>query len=101
MLNLIDGFGDGVQFSPNNTSNQFQMTTAAGAINRQSGGDVSISVGTGVTSFVSIGDGTKSVEMVINSGAFSGMLINGTPGATCSGTPTSSFASVGGIVTHC
>ena len=29
------------------------------------------------------------------------LYANGTIGATCSGTPTSSFATVGGIVTHC
>jgi len=36
-------------------------------------------------------------------GAVSGYLVGSgsTPGVTCSGTPTSSFAVVGGIVTHC
>ncbi len=39
------------------------------------------------------GAGTVNVQ--------NGYFANGTAGATCSGTPTSSFASVGGIVTHC
>ena len=30
-----------------------------------------------------------------------GYVSNGSPGVSCSGSPTSSFASVNGVVTHC
>lgn len=57
------------------------------------GGDLVVENATGVT-----------VATISNSGliqAFNGFENNGVPGVSCSGTPTSLFRSVLGIVTHC
>lgn len=62
--------------------------------------------GTGIIAFKSsgtdlldiTGSGIKSFGTVNAVGVYQA---NGTAGVACSGTPTSSFASVGGIVTHC
>lgn len=43
-------------------------------------------------------NGTTQLFQITQSG---GIYVNGTQGVTCSGTPSSSFASVNGIITHC
>lgn len=46
-----------------------------------------------------LGGGTFLGDVGLTTGNF--FVVGGNAGLTCSGTPTSSFASVGGIVTHC
>lgn len=51
----------------------------------------------GVTNVLTLGDATRVWSQIYGTAYFAGA----TAGVTCSGTPTSSFASVNGIVTHC
>jgi hypothetical protein len=44
-------------------------------------------------------EGSGTLNIAGNSGHY--LYAAGTAGVTCSGTPTSSFASIGGIITHC
>ena len=64
-----------------------------------------IHIGAGAADIISVtGTGTPSSSATVVAGTLnvvSGYKSNGTAGVTCSGTPTSSFASVNGIVTHC
>lgn len=47
------------------------------------------------------GDPTLNTTMGSSINILTGIKANGTAGVTCSGSPTSSFATVNGIVTHC
>ena len=44
---------------------------------------------------------TGNMDMLVTTLGTGTIKINGTAGLTCSGTPSSSFASVKGVVTHC
>jgi hypothetical protein len=60
----------------------------------------------GTAANISAGSGMTGISFVINGHTLlfnsSGVIsVDGTPGVNCSGSPTSSFSSLGGIVTHC
>ncbi len=54
-----------------------------------------LTISSGAGGAIQIGAAGETVALV---GSTS---INGTAGASCTGTPTSSFATINGIVTHC
>jgi hypothetical protein len=64
-----------------------------------------IHIGAGAADIISAsGTGVPATSVTKIAGIFNAVGVyqaNGTAGLTCSGTPTSSFASTNGIVTHC
>ena len=55
----------------------------------------------GATPFLKMAGGDANVGLNFVLAGTGALQINGTPGVTCSGTPTASFASTRGLVTHC
>ena len=55
----------------------------------------------GVTPAIRAIGGEANVSLNFTTTGTGGLQINGTPGLTCSGAPTASFASTRGLVTHC
>lgn len=88
------------------------VTTALGYTPAHSGANADITVMSGLTTPLSVGQGgtgaaaaaaARSALGAAASGANTDILSLGglTAGVSCSGAPTASFAAVGGIVTHC
>jgi len=81
----------------NNTATMLGMFDTGNTQINKTAGTATTEIGNGTTSgTVSIGGASNIVNITAGT-----LQANGTAGVTCSGTPTSSFATVNGIVTHC
>ncbi|MGH6888000.1 MAG: hypothetical protein ACREHF_02185 [Rhizomicrobium sp.] len=93
-------------FSTVQTSGDIYVGSDSDAILERNGNDLALQTfgGYGIDLLgggVEVGAATGGVKGSGTLNMTGAIYANGTIGATCSGTPTSSFASVGGIVTHC
>lgn len=89
-------YTDGAVFVNSNITTSGAFVTGNTQINKTAG-TATTEIGNGTTTgTVSIGGASNIVNITAGT-----LQANGTAGVTCSGTPTSSFATVNGIVTHC
>jgi hypothetical protein len=98
VVNAIPGLQAGVAVYNNtsivnNTGASFSGATSSGVASFSQ-----IENGSGVATLVIAESSTGGIQFQPGSGAVS---MAGVPGVTCSGTPTSSFATAKGLVTHC